>query len=160
MKSLFLENITIVNYKNIESKKFKLDQKINCFIGNNGVGKTNILDSIYHLSSGKSYFNSINSQSIKHNENYMFIEGDFKKDNETENIICSLKRGKKKTLKRNGKVYKKFSEHVGLIPLVMISPSDRDLIQEGSSLRRKFLDNIISQNNKIYLKNLITTIKF
>ena len=87
MKSLFLENITIVNYKNIESKKFKLDQKINCFIGNNGVGKTNILDSIYHLSSGKSYFNSINSQSIKHNENYMFIEGDFKKDNEVENII-------------------------------------------------------------------------
>lgn len=155
MKSLFLENITIVNYKNIESKKFKLDQKINCFIGNNGVGKTNILDSIYHLSSGKSYFNSINSQSIKHNENYMFIEGDFKKDNEIENIICSLKRGKKKTLKRNGKVYKKFSEHVGHIPLVMISPSDRDLIQEGSSLRRKFLDNIISQNNKIYLKNLI-----
>ena len=115
MKSLFLENITIVNYKNIESKKFKLDQKINCFIGNNGVGKTNILDSIYHLSSGKSYFNSINSQSIKHNENYMFIEGDFKKDNEIENIICRLKRGKKKTLKNYSLKNSMFDFNVGYI---------------------------------------------
>ena len=122
MKSLFLENITIVNYKNIESKKFKLDQKINCFIGNNGVGKTNILDSIYHLSSGKSYFNSINSQSIKHNENYMFIEGDFKKDNEIENIIIVLKEEKENFKKKRWHI--KFSEHINY-PLVMISPSDR-----------------------------------
>ena len=85
----------------------------------------------------------------------MFIDGSFIKNDQQENIICSLKRGKKKTLKRNGKIYKKLSEHVGLIPLVMISPSDRDLIQEGSSLRRKFIDSIISQNNKLYLNHII-----
>ena len=155
MNSLYLENITVVNYKNIVNKVYDLDKNINCFVGDNGVGKTNVLDSIYHLSAGKSYFNSISSQTIKHDENYMFIEGIFSKNTLQENIICSLKRGKKKTIKRNGKIYKKFSEHVGLIPLVMISPSDQDLIQEGSSLRRKFIDSIISQNNKIYLNNLI-----
>jgi len=155
MNSLFLENIIIVNYKNIINETYDLDKKINCFVGDNGIGKTNILDAIYHLSAGKSYFNSISSQTIKHDENYMFIEGFFNKNNQKENIICSLKRGKKKTIKRNGKIYKKFSQHVGLIPLVMISPSDRDLIQEGSSHRRKFVDSIISQNNKGYLNNLI-----
>ena len=155
MNSLFLENITIVNYKNIQDSNYELDKKINCFVGDNGVGKTNILDSVYHLSAAKSYFNSISSQNIKHEENFMFIEGNFNKNDQKENIICSLKRGKKKTIKRNGKVYKKFSEHIGLIPVVMISPYDRDLIQEGSSLRRKFIDSIISQNNKTYLNNLI-----
>jgi DNA replication and repair protein RecF len=155
MNSLYLENITVVNYKNIVNMVYDLDKNINCFVGDNGVGKTNILDSIYHLSAGKSYFNSISSQTIKHDENYMFIEGIFSKNTLKENLICSLKRGKKKTLKRNGKIYKKLSEHVGLIPLVMISPSDRDLIQEGSSLRRKFIDSIISQNNKLYLNHII-----
>ena len=155
MNSLYLNKINVVNYKNILVGEYELDRKINCFVGNNGVGKTNILDSIYHLSAGKSYFNSISSQTINHDQDFMFIDGNFIKNDKQENIICSLKKGKKKTLKRNGKIYKKLSEHVGLIPLVMISPSDRDLIQEGSSLRRKFIDSIISQNNKIYLNNII-----
>ena len=131
MNSLYLDKISIVNYKNIIASEYDLDRKINCFVGDNGIGKTNILDSIYHLSAGKSYFNSISSQTINHDQDFMFIDGSFIKNDQKENLICSLKRGKKKTLKRNGKIYKKLSEHVGLIPLVMISPSDRDLIQEG-----------------------------
>ncbi len=137
MNSLYLENITVVNYKNIVNMVYDLDKNINCFVGDNGVGKTNILDSIYHLSAGKSYFNSISSQTIKHDENYMFVEGLFNKNTQQENIICSLKRGKKKTIKRNGKIYKKFSEHVGLIPLVMISPSDQRLNSRGQLSAKK-----------------------
>jgi DNA replication and repair protein RecF len=156
MKTLILNKLSLVNYKNFDEKSFELDNKINCFVGDNGVGKTNVLDSIYHLAMTKSYFHSISTQCIKHNSDFMLIEGDFKKENKSEKIINSLKKGKKKTVKRNGKIYKKFSDHIGLIPLVMISPYDRDLIQEGSSNRRKFIDNVISQNNKTYLHQIIS----
>ena len=151
----YLKKISIINYKNIVDKEYNLDPKINCFVGNNGVGKTNILDSIYHLALGKSYFNLRNDQLINKNEDFMVIDGLFDLNGKKENIICSIKRGDKKTLKRNGKTYKKFSNHVGLIPVVLISPYDNDLINEGSSERRKFIDSIISQNNKEYLINLI-----
>ena len=156
MKSLILNKLSLINYKNILSKDFALDRKINCFVGNNGVGKTNVLDSIYHLAMSKSYFHSLSSQTINHDAEFMLIEGHFSKGEKSENIICSLKKGQKKILKRNGKIYKKFSDHIGLIPVVMISPYDRDLIQEGSSNRRKFIDNVISQNNKTYLTQIIT----
>ena len=156
MKSLILNKLSLINYKNILSNDFILDSKINCFVGNNGVGKTNILDSIYHLAMSKSYFHSVSSQTVNHNAEFMLIEGDFNKGNKIENIICSLKKGQKKTLKRNNKIYKRFSDHIGLIPIVMISPYDRDLIQEGSSNRIKFIDNVISQNNKTYLDLIIT----
>ena len=155
MISNYLKKISIINYKNIVDKEYNLDPKINCFVGNNGVGKTNILDSIYHLALGKSYFNLRNDQLINKNEDFMVIDGLFDLNGKKENIICSIKRGDKKTLKRNGKTYKKFSNHVGLIPVVLISPYDNDLINEGSSERRKFIDSIISQNNKEYLINLI-----
>ncbi|MDC0210273.1 DNA replication and repair protein RecF [Flavobacteriaceae bacterium] len=156
MKALILNKLSLVNYKNFHAETFDLDKKINCFVGDNGVGKTNVLDSIYHLAMTKSYFHSLSSQSINHKAEFMVIEGDFKKGEKSENIINSLKKGKKKTVKRNGKIYKKFSDHVGLIPVVMISPYDRDLIQEGSSNRRKFIDNVISQNNKTYLNQIIS----
>ena len=155
MISNYLKKISIINYKNIVDKEFNLDPKINCFVGNNGVGKTNILDSIYHLALGKSYFNLRNDQLINKNEDFMVIDGLFDLNGKKENIICSIKRGDKKNLKRNGKTYKKFSNHIGLIPVVLISPYDNDLINEGSSERRKFIDSIISQNNKEYLINLI-----
>lgn len=155
MISNYLKKISIINYKNIVDKEYNLDPKINCFVGNNGVGKTNILDSIYHLALGKSYFNLRNDQLINKNENFMVIDGLFDLNGKKENIICSIKRGDKKNLKRNGKTYKKFSNHIGLIPVVLISPYDNDLINEGSSERRKFIDSIISQNNKEYLINLI-----
>ena len=155
MISVFLTKISIINYKNISDKEYELDPKINCFVGNNGVGKTNILDAIYHLSMGKSYFNVKNDQLIKNTKNYMLIDGIFKLNDKNEGIVCSLKIGEKKVLKRNGKAYKKFSNHIGLIPVVIISPYDNDLINEGSSERRKFIDSIISQNDKEYLTNLI-----
>jgi DNA replication and repair protein RecF len=155
MNSLILNKLSLINYKNILSNNFEFDSNINCFVGNNGVGKTNVLDSIYHLAMSKSYFHSLSSQTINHNAKFMLIEGDFTKGIKNENIICSLKKGQNKTLKRNGKIYKRFSDHIGLIPVVMISPYDRDLIQEGSSNRRKFTDNVISQNNKTYLTQII-----
>jgi len=153
--SLFLKKISIINYKNILDKEYELDPKINCFVGNNGVGKTNILDAVYHLSMGKSYFNVKNDQLINRGKDYMLVDGVFELNNKNESIVFSLKIGEKKVLKRNGKPYKKFSNHIGLIPVVLISPYDNDLINEGSSERRKFIDSIISQNDKEYLINLI-----
>ena len=155
MKTLILNKLSLINYKNFDTKSFHLDKKINCFVGDNGVGKTNVLDSIYNLAMTKSYFHSVSSQSINHNAEFMVIEGNCRKGEKSEDIINSLKKGKKKTIKRNGKIYKKFSEHIGLITVVMISPYDRDLIQDGSSNRRKFIDNVISQNNKNYLNQII-----
>ena len=155
MISVFLKKISIINYKNILEKEFELDPKINCFVGDNGVGKTNILDAIYHLSMGKSYFNVKNDKLINKGKDYMLVDGVFELNNKDESIVFSLKIGEKKVLKRNGKPYKKFSNHIGLIPVVLISPYDNDLINEGSSERRKFIDSIISQNDKEYLINLI-----
>ena len=155
MISVFLKKISIINYKNILEKEFELDPKINCFVGDNGVGKTNILDAVYHLSMGKSYFNVKNDQLINKGKDYMLVDGVFELNNKNESIVFSLKIGEKKVLKRNGKPYKKFSNHIGLIPVVLISPYDNDLINEGSSERRKFIDSIISQNDKEYLINLI-----
>ncbi|MBT8185381.1 MAG: DNA replication/repair protein RecF [Eudoraea sp.] len=152
---MFLKNLSLINYKNFESKEFDFDAKINCFVGDNGVGKTNALDAIYHLAFGKSYFNPLSSQNIKHGEDFFVIDGNFEKGDRTEKIVCSLKRGMKKTIKRNGKLYDKLSEHIGLLPLVIISPADRDLIIEGSDTRRKFMDGVISQSNPEYLQNLI-----
>jgi len=152
---MFLQKLSLVNFKNIASQQFDFQQKINCFVGNNGVGKTNILDAIYYLSFAKSYFNSIAVQNIKHGEPFFMIEGDYILNDRQEKIVCGLKKGQKKILKRNGKAYDKFSEHIGQFPLVIISPADRDLVTEGSDTRRKFIDGVISQQNKKYLQDLI-----
>nr|WP_321235166.1 DNA replication and repair protein RecF [uncultured Psychroserpens sp.] len=152
---MILNTLSLVNYKNFESQDFKFDSKINCFVGSNGVGKTNALDAIYHLSFGKSYFNPVATQNIKHDEDFFVVDGIFDKNDKAEKIVVSLKRGQKKMIKRNGKAYEKFSDHIGFIPLVIISPADRDLIIEGSETRRKFIDSVISQSNKGYLTNLI-----
>jgi DNA replication and repair protein RecF len=152
---MYLQKISLVNFKNIESQSFDFQQKINCFVGDNGVGKTNVLDAIYYLSFAKSYFNSVAIQNIKHHEPFFMIEGEYVLNDRTEKIVCSLKRGQKKVLKRNGKSYDKFSDHIGQIPLVIISPADRDLVTEGSETRRKFIDGVISQQNKTYLQDLI-----
>ena len=151
-----LKELSLINYKNFESKSFTLDDKINCFVGENGIGKTNILDAVYHLAFGKSYFNPVASQNIKHNQDFFVIDGVFDKNEQDEKIVVSLKRGQKKIIKRNGKPYERFSDHIGFIPLVIISPADRDLIIEGSDTRRKFIDSVISQNDKTYLDNLIS----
>ncbi|MFK5982940.1 MAG: DNA replication/repair protein RecF [Flavobacteriaceae bacterium] len=150
-----LENLSLLNYKNFETVSFQFDPKINCLVGNNGVGKTNVLDAIYHLSFGKSYFNPITSQNIKHGEAFFVVEGNYNKEEREEKIIVSAKQGHKKIIKRNGKPYPRFSEHIGFLPLVIISPADRDLIIEGSETRRKFVDGVISQGDSNYLHTLL-----
>jgi len=152
---MILQTLSLLNYKNFDSENFVFDPKINCFVGNNGVGKTNVLDAIYHLSFGKSYFNPITSQNIKHGEDFFVVEGIYKKNDADEKIVVSAKRGNKKIIKRNGKSYEKFSDHIGFLPLVIISPADRDLIIEGSETRRKFMDGVISQGDSSYLNTLI-----
>jgi DNA replication and repair protein RecF len=152
---MILKSLSLINYKNFIAEAFDFDAKINCFVGANGVGKTNVLDAIYHLSFGKSYFNPVASQNIKHDEEFFVVNGDYSKENKSEKIVVSLKRGQKKVIKRNGKAYNKFSEHIGFLPLVIISPADRDLITEGSDTRRKFIDSVISQSDKTYLDDLI-----
>ena len=153
---MYLQKISVVNFKNIASQSFDFQEKINCFVGNNGVGKTNVLDAIYYLSFTKSYFNAVAIQNIKHGEGFFMIEGDYLLNDRNEKIVCSLKKGQKKVLKRNDKAYSKFSEHIGQFPLVIISPADRDLVTEGSDTRRKFIDGVISQQNKTYLQDLIS----
>jgi DNA replication and repair protein RecF len=152
---MHLKTLNLINYKNFKNQTFEFNSKVNCFVGSNGVGKTNILDAIYHLSFGKSYFNPIASQNIKHGEDFFVVDGRYSKDLKEEKIIVSLKKGGKKVIKRNSKSYNRFSDHIGLLPLVIISPVDRDLITEGSDLRRKFIDGVISQNDKIYLDQII-----
>ncbi|MFG6686439.1 DNA replication/repair protein RecF [Mariniflexile sp. HNIBRBA6329] len=152
---MILKSLSLLNYKNFDSKTFAFNDKINCIVGNNGIGKTNVLDAIYHLSFGKSYFNPVATQNIKHDEDFFVINGDYEKESKLEKVVISLKRGQTKVIKRNGKAYEKFSEHIGFLPLVIISPADRDLIIEGSDTRRKFIDSVISQSDKKYLSNLI-----
>jgi len=119
---MILKSLSLLNYKNFESHSFTFNDKINCFVGNNGVGKTNALDAIYHLSFGKSYFNPVAVQNIKHGEEFFMIEGHYDKNDKPEKVIVGLKRGQKKQIKRNGKTYEKLSDHIGLLPLVIISP--------------------------------------
>ena len=150
-----LKSLSLTQYKNISSESFEFDERINCFIGNNGVGKSNILDAIYHLCFAKGYFNPTAVQNIQFEKDFFLLDGNFEKNEQNEKIICSLKKGQKKTLKRNGKIYGKIADHIGLLPLVIISPSDRDLISEGSSIRRKFMDGVIGQTDSSYLNNLL-----
>lgn len=152
---MILKKLSLINYKNFEQLTLEFDSKINCFVGKNGIGKTNILDAIYHLAFGKSYFNPITSQNVKHGEEFFMLEGDFKNGEKSEKIITSFKKGQRKIIKRNGKDYEKISDHIGTIPLVIISPTDRDLILEGSETRRKFMDGVISQGDKLYLNTLL-----
>ena len=154
-QKMYLKKISLFNYKNFSEANFEFDDKINCFVGKNGIGKTNVLDAIYHLAYGKSYFNPLALQNIKHGEEFFVIDAELEKENRVEQIVCSLKKGQKKILKRNGKVYEKFSDHIGFLPLVIISPADRDLIIEGSETRRKFMDSVISQLDSHYLQQLI-----
>lgn len=152
---MWLKNITLLNFKNYSSAEIQFSNTVNAFVGNNGAGKTNLLDAIYYLCLCKSYFNPIDSQHIKTNEDLFLIQGDFERNNKNEKITCGLKRNQKKQFKRNKKEYDKLANHIGLFPLVMISPNDTNLITDGSEERRKFIDNVISQTDSNYLDQLI-----
>jgi DNA replication and repair protein RecF len=150
-----LNFLTLINYKNISEGELSFSPKINCLIGDNGMGKTNVLDAIYFLSFCKSHSNSIDSQNINHEADFFVIQGNYDRNGEEEQIYCGMKRRQKKQFKRNKKEYDKLSDHIGLLPLVMISPDDYSLITEGSEERRKFIDGVISQYNKHYLQQLL-----
>lgn len=152
---MILRHISIVNYKNIPQADFDFSPKINCFLGNNGMGKTNLLDAIYYLSFCKSFSNTLDNLNIRHDEEFFMLQGFYNLDERAEEIYCGMKRKQKKQFKRNKKEYERLSDHIGLIPLVMISPEDAVLIQGGSEERRKFIDQVISQSDKIYLDALI-----
>jgi len=152
---MVLDRITIINYKNIREATLELSSKINCFIGNNGEGKTNILDAVYYLSFCRSASTSIDSQVICHDGDFFVLEGEY--SNETggaEHVYCGMKRGMKKHFKRNKKEYKRLSQHIGLIPLVLVSPSDTLLIEGGSDERRRLMDVVISQYDSTYIEAL------
>jgi len=155
MSNLRLNALHITHYKNVSSEEYRFDAPIHCFVGNNGKGKTNTLDAIYHLTMGRSYFSSINAHTIQHSADFMRIEGHFLREDNTERIECQLKRDESKIFIRNGKKYSKLSDHIGLLPTVMISPADVDLINEGSQTRRIFIDRLIGQADKMYLQQLI-----
>lgn len=151
---MYLRHLKLSNFKNIEEREFDFSQ-INCFVGNNGVGKTNILDAIYYLSFCKSFFNHNDSYAIRNGSDFFAIHGDYSINGVEEKISCSLKAQGKKQIKHSGKAYTKHSEHIGKIPAVMIAPTSHSLITGTSEVRRKFIDIIISQQDKVYLQSLI-----
>lgn len=152
---MILNRLSIVNYKNIAQAEVAFSEKINCFFGNNGMGKTNILDSIYYLSFCKSHIHTPDTQLIRFGEDMCVLQGFYDFEGKTEELFCAIRNKQRKQFKRNKKEYDKLSDHIGLLPLVMISPADTDLIQGGSEDRRRFLDLIISQQDKKYLYSLI-----
>lgn len=154
---MHLKQLKFTNFKNYEEGEMEFSPKINCFIGNNGVGKTNILDAIYYLSFCKSYFNPIDSQNIRHHQDFFAIHGHYEQANgSVEKVQCQLKPTRRKHFKLNDKEYERLADHIGFIPLVMISPYDRDLINNHSDVRRKYIDGVISQFNGLYLNNLLS----
>ena len=151
---MLLKELNILNYKNIREATLQFSDKINAFVGLNGQGKTNILDAIYYLSFTKSAYNAIDSQNIHHDEDMAMIQGKYYSADNEEIITCGIKRGVKKQFRRGKKDYKRLIDHIGLIPLVMVSPQDSELVVEGSDERRKFMDGVISQYSKSYLEHL------
>ena len=154
---MFIKQLSIINYKNLAQVELDLSPNVNCFIGNNGMGKTNLLDAVYYLSFCKSYTNPVDSQIIRHGTDVCMLQGkyEFDEGGATEEIYCGIRRRQKKQFKRNKKEYERLSDHVGLVPLVMISPADNELITGPSEERRRFMDIAISQFDKEYLYSLV-----
>jgi len=152
---LVINQLHIENFKNLTSVKTDFNSRIVCFCGENGAGKTNLLDAIYYLSFGKSYFNGSDSKNIKHEENYFNLRAKcLLKNDEYEIFIAAVRQGKKK-IKINQQEYERLADHVGRFPLVIITPYDLELIDNGSIERRRFIDRLIAQTNSDYLNNLI-----
>ena len=153
--AMILEKLTILNYKNIGEVTLDFSPKVNCFIGHNGVGKTNVLDAIHYLSFCRSSISNTDSQVIRHGEEFFMLEGRYATDEgEPEIVYCGMKRGTKKHFKRNGKEYRRLSEHIGLIPIVMVAPADNMIIDGQSEERRRLMDMVISQFDHAYLDHL------
>ncbi len=160
VNSLFLQELHILNYKNIREAQLHFADKLNCFVGLNGQGKTNVLDAIYLLSFAKSAYCSTDSAAITHTEDIALVQGAYLSDapssvdDDALTVSCGLKRGQKKQFRRGKKEYRRLIDHIGLIPLVMVSPQDSALVEDGSEERRRFIDMVISQCDKTYLEQL------
>lgn len=152
---MLLKRLKLANFKNYAEADISLSHNINCFVGNNGVGKTNILDALYYLSFGKSCFNPVDSLNVKNGEDFFAIHGFYEGGEDEVAVSCVVKKGAPKQLKWNKHLYSKMSDHIGRIPLVMICPGDHQLIIGGSEVRRKFVDGVISQTDKSYLSDLL-----
>lgn len=152
---MYLKNLTITHFKNISEAVLDFSPRLNCLIGDNGAGKTNVLDALYYLSFTKSCFNSLDQVNVKHGEKWFLLKGIYDRLGAEEQVITSYQEGQKKLVKRNSKSYRKMADHIGLLPLVMVSPNDATLIMGGSDERRKFLDGVISQFDAAYLDDLL-----
>lgn len=150
-----LDELSLLNFKNYSSANFSFSPEVNCLVGLNGSGKTNVLDAVYYLSFCKSYFNMMDTQNVRHDEGFFMVQGTFSRKEERDLVQCAVKKGQKKKVSRNKKEYTRLADHIGMYPVVMISPNDTDIIREGSEVRRKFIDGVISQYNKAYLDQLI-----
>ena len=152
---MFVKNLKIINFKNHPEKSFDFSSEINCFVGNNGAGKTNILDALHYISMGKSFLGNSDFQNIKEDENFFSIESEIEGEEKNDIIKVLLQKETKKIIKKNEKTYERMADHIGFLPSVMISPYDANLISDGGESRRKFLDAMISQTDSEYLFNLI-----
>lgn len=153
---MILSGISLLNYKNLQEVNIAFSPKINCFIGSNGMGKTNLLDAVYYLSFCKSAVTASDTSNIMHDAPFFMLQGCYQSGSGIESeVSCGLKRGEKKQFRRDGKLYERLSDHIGTVPLVMVSPADNELIAGGSEERRRFMDVVISQYDKEYLGALI-----
>lgn len=153
---MILHRLSVLNYRNIVGAEMNFSPKINCFIGSNGEGKTNALDAIYYLSFCHSASTSLDAYVVRHGQDYMMLQGKYQNRlGDFLEVACSVKPHKGKRISLNKKVYRRFAEHIGLVPLVMVSPGDVELITGGSEARRKFMDIVVSQYDRLYLESLI-----
>ena len=151
-----LKRLSLLNFKNLSQTDIALSEGINCFVGDNGAGKTNVLDAIYYLSMSKSAFTMTDGQSVRHGEEFFFTEGTYSTDGGgQEQVVCSFSRRTGKVLKRNGKEYDRVADHVGLFPVVIVSPRDTDLITDAAEERRRYLNGFISQLDRVYLNSIM-----
>ncbi len=154
-----LLRLQLLDFKNHSEVEMSLGRQVNCLLGDNGTGKTNVLDAVHYLGNAKGYFNPIDSQNIRHGQPSFMVEGTFAledgKEQEEDRVACAVIKGQKKVLKRNGKAYGKLADHVGRYPVVMIAPADSALLHDGSEVRRKWMDQVISQYDRPYLDRLI-----
>lgn len=151
---MFLRSLSLINFRNHAEAEFRFSDGVNCIVGRNGSGKTNVLDAVYYLSMCRSYLNPIDKQNIRFDQQFFVIQADWMRQELLNSLYCGVKAGSRKVFKRNKKEYEKLADHIGLFPVVMISPYDADLISEGSEVRRRWMDSIISQFDKSYLDDL------
>jgi len=152
---MILESLDLIQFKNHLKTKLSFSRQINCLVGRNGSGKTNVLDAIHYLSLTKSFLQASDALQVQHGTDFFTIKGVFEVESSTLEVRCSLEVGKKKQLFQNGKAVEKISDHVGKIPLVLIAPDDTELIKGGSEGRRKFFDGLLAQLDRGYLEQLI-----